>query len=406
MADPGAATRGLARSRARTASGSRQDRQPPGILMLISHFSPAVGGTENQAFYLAGGLAGAGHRVTVLTLARPGAPARETLDGVMIERALRGLGHGVVFAVTYGASLLRHLRRLRASHAILHAHHLYLEAMAAALVGLRAGLPTVAKVACGGLYGDFARLHRTGLAGGQPLLRRLSRVVAISEEINGELLAHGFAPNRIAHIPNGVDVRRFAPAQDPDLARRQVGLGSETVLFLGRLDSQKGLETALTAWARVAAKRPSAQLVFAGDGPARNALETQARGAGFGEQVRFLGTRSDPGRLLQASQLFLLPSKSEGISNALLEAMATGVACVASRVGGNCEVLEHGVSGLLVPPGDAAALADAVVTLLEDEALRKRLGTAARIATIERYGVDRMVRRYVHLYTELAGEPV
>ncbi|MEI8192190.1 MAG: glycosyltransferase family 4 protein, partial [candidate division NC10 bacterium] len=254
----------------------------PGILMVISHFPPAVGGTEWQAHRLAASLARKGHRVTVLTLARPGTPAREMMDGVTVERALLGRGRGIVYAASYGLSLLRHLRRLRSEHAILHAHHLHLEAMAAAWVGVRAGLPAIAKVACGGSGGDFARLRRTRTSVGLPLLRHLRRVVAISAETEGELRAHGFEANRIVRIPNGVDLDRFAPAADVAVARAQVDFGPETLLFLGRLDPQKGLDVALTAWARVVVLRPSAQQVLAGDGLARPALEAQVEALGMG----------------------------------------------------------------------------------------------------------------------------
>ena len=375
----------------------------PGILMVISHYPPVVGGTERQAHRLAAGLARKGHQVTVLTLARPGTPAREMMDGVMVERALLGRGRGIVYAASYGLSLLRHLRRLRSEHAILHAHHLHLEAMAAAWVGVRAGLPAIAKMAGGGSGGDFARLGRTRASVGLPLLRHLRRVVAISAETKGELRAHGFEANRIVRIPNGVDLERFAPAADAAVARAQVDFGPETLLFLGRLDPLKGLDVALTAWARVVVLRPSAQLVLAGDGLARPALEAQVEALGVGASVRFLGTRPDPEALLRAAQGFLLPSRSEGMSNALLEAMASGLACVASRIGGNSELLEHKVTGLLTPAGDVAALAEAMLALLEDVNLRSRLGSAARAAAVERYGMDRVVQRYEDLYASLIG---
>jgi glycosyltransferase involved in cell wall biosynthesis len=235
------------------------------------------------------------------------------------------------------------------------------------------------------------------------LLRRLHRVVAISAETEAELVAHGFVADRIVRIPNGVDSNRFAPAPDPERARVQAGLDRETVLFLGRLDGQKGLDTALAAWTRVTARRPTARLAIAGDGPLRPALEARAGELGVGETVRFLGLRPDSERLLQASQVFVLPSRSEGMSNSLLEAMATGVGCVATRVGGNSELLEHGVSGLLIPPGDAVALAEAVLAILEDAALEKRLGMAARATVMERYRMDRVVQQYADLYSAVMG---
>ncbi len=403
MREPAVAASDLARPQAGIVGAPRGNVKRPGVLMLISHFPPAVGGTERQAYELAAGLAGAGHRVTVLTLARPGAPAREVRDGIAIERALTARGRGALYAATYGLSLLRHARRFRAGHAVLHAHHLYLEAMAAAYRSLQSGLPAIAKVACGGPDGDFARLKQTRLTSALPLLRRLNRVVAISSETQAELLAHNFAADRIARIPNGVDPIRFAPAPDPEAARQQVNFAPDTVLFLGRLDPQKGLDVALHAWAHVAARRPAAGLLLAGDGPARPALEARAQELGVAGRVRFLGARPDPERLLQASRIFVLPSRSEGMSNALLEAMATGLPCVASRIGGNTDLVEHGITGLLTPPEDAASLADALCVLLEDDDLCHRLGTAARAAVVERYGMDRVVRQYMELYATLTG---
>jgi glycosyltransferase involved in cell wall biosynthesis len=374
----------------------------PGVLMVISHFPPTIGGTEGQARALAEGLAALGHPVTILTAARPGVPVRESREGVTVERTLTSRGRGPLFALTYTFSLLREMRRLRAGHAILHAHHLYLEAAAAAWVGRRTGLLAIAKMACGGSDGDFARLRRTRLGWLLPLFRRLQRVVAISTETEAELVAHGFSADRIARIPNGVDPIRFAPASDAAI-RAETGVGEESVLFLGRLDAQKGLDVLLRAWDHVVVRRPAARLLLAGAGPARDALEAYTRKVGLGKSVHFLGARPDPEALLQASEIFVLPSRSEGMSNALLEAMATGLPCVASRIGGNTDLIEHGVSGLLTPPGDVVTLAEALCALLEDPALRERLGKAARAFILERYAMDRVIRQYTELYARLTG---
>jgi len=325
------------------------------------------------------------------------------LDGVRVERRLTARGHGPVYAATYGLSLLRNLRRLRPGVAVLHAQHLYLEAMAAAWVGCRVGLPTLAKVAGGGSGGDCARLRRTGLRVGLPLLRRLRCVVATTAEIETQLLANGFAPTRIARIPNGVDPIRFATAPDPAAARVQVGLPAETVLYLGRLDPGKGLDVALAAWQRVSARRPRARLVLAGDGPGRHALETQVAALHLEDSVRFLGVRPDPEVLLRGAQVFVLPSRSEGMSNALLEAMATGLACVATRIGGNCDLVQEGATGLLTAVDDAEGLAVALGRLLDDGALRQQLGAGARAAVLQTCTMDKVVERYARLYADLTG---
>ncbi|HSD51519.1 MAG TPA: glycosyltransferase family 4 protein, partial [Candidatus Methylomirabilis sp.] len=203
MDEPTVVLPDLDRQPRHTLSSGHRNRRRPGILMLIAHFPPAIGGTETQAHTLATGIARLGHRVTVLTLARTGDPAREMLDGVAVERALAGVGRGVLYAATYGISLLRHLRRIRTGHGVLHAYHLYLEAMAAVWLGRRFDLPAIARIACGGIDGDFSRLRRTGLIWGLPLLRRLHRVVAISAETEAELEAHGFGADRVVRIPNG-----------------------------------------------------------------------------------------------------------------------------------------------------------------------------------------------------------
>jgi glycosyltransferase involved in cell wall biosynthesis len=378
-------------------------RDLPGVLMAISHFAPTIGGTEGQARALAAGLVRLGHRVTVLTQARPDAPPVEVVDGIAVERRLTGRGRGAVFGLTYVASLLRHLRRLAPGHEVLHAHHLYLEALAAAWIGRRLGLAAIAKPACAGADGDLARLRRTRVACALPLLRGLDRVVAISRQVREELLADRFDPARIVEIPNGVDTRRFAPPPDATQAAAELPAAPETVVFLGRLEAQKGTEAMLSAWARVLSRRPSAELLIAGDGPLRDSLERRVRDLGIGDRVRFLGVCGAPDRLLQASRAFLLPSRAEGLSNALLEAMATGLPCVASRIGGNTDLIEDGRTGLLVPPEDVEALADALLAILQDPERGRRLGRAARAAVVERFGMEAVLQRYAALYRSLAG---
>lgn len=376
-------------------------RDLPAALMLVSHFAPAVGGTEGQARALAAGLVRLGHRVTVLTLARSDAPSAEVVDGIRVERRLTGHGRGAVFGLTYGASLLTNLRRLLPGHGVLHAHHLYLEALAAAWAGRRHGRAVLAKAACAGVDGDLSRLRRTRLGWTLPVLRGVDRVVAVSRQVREELIGHGFSPARIADIPNGVDTERFSPPADPARATGGFGVGAEGVGYLGRLDVQKGVETMLAAWARVVRRRPAAELLVAGDGPLRDALAGQARVLGIAAQVRWLGPCAAPERFLQACRLFLLPSRAEGLSNALLEAMATGLPCVASRIGGNTDLIEDGRTGLLVPPGDAGALADGVLAILEDPERGRRVGAAARAVAVERFGMASVVRRYAELYRSL-----
>jgi sugar transferase (PEP-CTERM/EpsH1 system associated) len=199
--------------------------------------------------------------------------------------------------------------------------------------------------------------------------------------------------SKILVIPNGVDTARFRPPAAPRTAACAV--------TVARLDPVKDIPGLLEAVAIVRRRRPDFRLAVVGEGPDRPRIEEARRRLGLVEAVSLLGSRSDvPERLAEAS-VFLLGSVSEGISMTLLEAMAAGLPIVATDVGGNGEVVAHGETGVLVPPRDPSALADAVTGLLADPARLAAMGTAGRRRAEERFSVEAMVRRYERLYSEL-----
>jgi glycosyltransferase involved in cell wall biosynthesis len=216
------------------------------------------------------------------------------------------------------------------------------------------------------------------------LLRRARRIVAHSEAIRAAVLRdRRVPPARVAVVRPGVDPERFA-AEDPAAARAalrgELGLPAAARLVgsVARLDPVKGLDRLLAAGAAVAAARPDVHLVLAGDGPDGARLRALASGPALAGRVHFLGLRRDVPRVLAALDVFALPSLAEGYGLAALEALAAGAAVVASRAGGVPEVVADGRTGLLVEPGDAAGLAAALGRLLDDAALRARLGAAGR----------------------------
>jgi glycosyltransferase involved in cell wall biosynthesis len=179
-------------------------------------------------------------------------------------------------------------------------------------------------------------------------------------------------------------------------ALRGVRAGEErpVVVTLARLAPQKGIGVLL----RAAAELPNVSFIVAGEGPERHALESQARSLGVSDRVAFSGFQSDPAALLASADLFVLPSFEEGLPLALLEAMAVGTPVVATAIGGTDEVVTHGEHGLLVPPGDAAALASAIGALLRDPARAARLAVAARTRVRESFSMERMVHDVVSVY--------
>ena len=164
---------------------------------------------------------------------------------------------------------------------------------------------------------------------------------------------------------------------------------------------KRGNEQLLEAAALVRQAIPSATLVVVGDGPLRPALEARAQELGLNGSVRFLGAVPQAARLIPHFDVFVLSSVWEGMSNSLLEAMAAGRPVVATRVGGNPEVVVDGETGLLVPPRDARALADATVRLLRDRELARRFGDAGRRRVESQFTLERMVHRMEDLYDDL-----
>jgi glycosyltransferase involved in cell wall biosynthesis len=214
--------------------------------------------------------------------------------------------------------------------------------------------------------------------------------------------AEGCRLDKIVVIPNGVDLTRFRGTHSPtpgppaEFPRSGPILGS-----VARLAPKKGQATLIEAAALVLRRRPDATFVLVGGGPQRAELRAHADRLGLDGRLRFLGPVEDPVPLLSRMDIFVLPSHMEGMSNALLEAMAAGRPVVATDVGGNAEVVRDGVTGLLVPPRDAGRLAEALLALLDDPARAGAMGAAGRVRVEAHFSAGVMVRHLEDLYRKL-----
>jgi glycosyltransferase involved in cell wall biosynthesis len=225
--------------------------------------------------------------------------------------------------------------------------------------------------------------------------------------VNAESLRpRGRAGARTEVVPSGVDSERFrARAGERAVAKTRLGLAADqpVVGTVGRLEPRKGTATLLEALAHIHADgHRDVVAVVAGDGPLRAELETLARRLGIAQHVRLLGDRADVRAVLAALDVFVLPSRTEGMSNALLEAMAMECGIVATAVGGTPEVMAGDTTGILVPAADPVALARATVRLLDVPEERARLGAAARRRVEERFDARAMVRRLEAVYAAVA----
>ena len=231
--------------------------------------------------------------------------------------------------------------------------------------------------------------------------RLATHVTAVSENVAETVVALGVARRRITVIPNGVDVERFAGGDRaaPALARRA---GVPMIGSVGCLAPRKDQRTLLEALAVLAGRGLAFEAVLVGDGPERSALERRAEELGIAGRVRFLGERPDVEHLLPAMDVFVLSSREEGIPNALLEAMASGVPCVAPGVGDVPELVDD--TGVVVRADDPEALAAGWETLAAMTAQERRaLGDRARARAADRYGLDRATSAFEALYEAAAG---
>lgn len=374
-----------------------------GVVMLVNEFAPISGGAEKQAERLAGYFASNGMPIWVITRHFPGLAFAESINGFNVIRPVTW-GPGKFKTISFVLGALWHLLRLRRRYAILHAHMLFGPAFAAAFAGRLLGKRVIVKLGSSGPDGEIRVSQRT-LRGRLrlALLRRWADViVALDDDMKAEALSVGFLNERVYRMVNGIDVSSFAPLMSGEDAKAALGKNKKTlVLFVGRLVPQKSLPILLNALQKAVKTCPDLHLILVGNGAEHNSLQTLAAELGIREFVTFAGNQSNVGLYLNAADIFVLPSETEGMSNALMEGMSAGLPCLATPVGATPNMLGHGKYGMLVPVGDVTAWANALIKLARDPALRAELGTAARQHILAEYDFSVIGARYASLYQDL-----
>jgi glycosyltransferase involved in cell wall biosynthesis len=362
------------------------------VLQLSSSSGP--GGAEAVVASLASGLDRARYR-SVVCLFR---------DGWLRDRCER-LGvetHVVPMRGMLDLGWLRRFTRLLRDRrvAVIHAHEFGANTYGT-LAGRLAGVPAVATVHGRSYYADCRRRRLA-----YRVVSCAAAMVAVSEDVKRFVVeATGVPAGRVRVVLNGVAAATPVPEETRARLRAELGIrdGERVVTVVGSLYPVKGHRYLLEAVPRVLESFPSTVFLIAGRGGCEGDLREQARGLGIETRVRFLGLRGDVPVLLAASDVFVLPSLSEGLSIAILEAMAAGRPVVATRVGGNPELVLHGQTGVLVPPADPPALASAMVGVLTDPEASRRLGEEGRRLVTDRFGIDAMVKQYEAIYDAALG---
>ncbi len=239
------------------------------------------------------------------------------------------------------------------------------------------------------------------------LARRADAVVAVSHHAAAALIErYHVPPHKLRVIPNGVDTLQFRPAggcREIESIRRRLDLpvSAPLAVCVANLQPVKGHDVLLTAWRQVCMVHPTIQLLLVGDGPERERLEDLSATLRLRDHVRFVGRRGDVADWLRAADLFVLPSRYEGCSNAVLEAMASGLPVIAGHVGGNAELVSPQHTGWLIEPDSPQRLAGTLVDVFMDQGARHRVGAAAREAVSRHFSMEVCLRRHAELYCRL-----
>lgn len=367
-----------------------------GVAMLIQRYYPHIGGAERQLAALAPLLDKLNVELSIITRRDPGLARFEYVDHVPVHR-LPVRGPKPIASLMYTLTALRLLRQLRPD--VIHAHELLSPATTAVAAKRWFGTPIVAKVLRGGTLGDLTKLKHKPFGARRitSLRRHMDAFITISGEIDAELETFGIDVSRRICIPNGVDTDRFVPVNrsEKQILRQLLRLppDSPLVLFMGRLAAEKRVDNLLGIWPRIRHVHPHAELVIIGTGEEESKLKAMAVPG-----VIFMGAIDDITPYLQTADVFVLPSATEGLSNAMLEALAAGLAVVATQVGGASDIITDGINGRLIPPDDRSCLQEALSMLLGDATLRGTFGSRGRAVMQRHYALPVTAQRLRDLY--------
>lgn len=380
-------------------TSSDSERQSCGLrvkIMSLGVYPTVTGGAEIHTYYQARRLVERGHGVTVLVESKKGVPRQGRIDGfTMISLGLPLPAIGLVSVILDG--LVRLLSRKNETD-VLHVQYCIYYSLSAYLFNILTSKPYV--VSCRGSDVIWVRKNPFWKLVQRRVLKRAAFVTAVSDEIRRILeLDYGIPREKIGIVPNGIDetefqeVRVLRPKSDHD-----------SVAFLGSLRPVKDPLTALRAFRLAHIAFPQFKLEIVGDGPLRTQLEKYVKDNNLVESVTITGSVNHKKALaaLAKADFFLMSSVSEGFPNALLEAMSLGKTVIATAVGGVNDLVENGRSGLLVPAKSPEKLSEALVRVLADRELARRMGEAAQ-ETSRDYTWDAVINRYLSIYDCILG---
>jgi glycosyltransferase involved in cell wall biosynthesis len=354
------------------------------------------GGTEHQFVELVTRLDREKYDLTVACLSRDGQFYGQICDAGLrvVEFPLRGAS---IQTVQSGSEWMRFVRREKFD--LVHTFDFYTNVFAVPLTRLAGGpLVLTSRRDVGDTWSTLRRWMLLGV------FHWSDHIVANSEAARASLANGESSPAlRVSVVRNGVDLKLFSPNGHGTRKRHELGLSSDALVVgtISNLRTEKGHRTLVEAIPEIIQKIPQARFLIIGTGPLEEELKLLVQEKGLATYVAFLGRRADTAELLGAMDLMVLPSLSESLPNVVLEAMSAGCPVIATDVGGCGELIQHGVNGVLLPPGQPSALSAAVIRLLQDPRLRLQFGRAARARAEKDFDINLSVKRLEDVYERM-----
>ena len=368
------------------------------ILFVVDGYYPSLGGAEMQVDLLTKALHAQGHTIKILAPhMEKDRPLFEVIDGVRIERIpyprIKIIG-ALILVFRVGLRLLRDRKKIDAIH-------IHMVRNLAATIGLLNPLlkaKVVAKISGawefnGGVLDPKLASRPFNIIMNR-LIKRIDYFQAISKFTVEQLKVAGYSTDKIKLIPNAIDTDRFF------VDRSKQPSECINVVYTGRLEYVKGVDILLEAWAKVLSKvdKQQVKLLIAGAGNEQSKLDEIVKKYGMKDSVSFLGVISDIPNLLSKAHIYTQPSRQEGLSNSVLEAMATGLPIVATKVSGNEDIICDGDNGFLVEPENSSELADAILQLINNEEQRIQLGKRSNEIVLRGYQLPVILKQLTQTY--------
>lgn len=378
--------------------------KPLRVAMIIQNFFPVIGGAEKQAQQLSEGLVKRGVVVDVLTRFHPSSPSKETIRGVAIHRLVTtgtGILNALSFVISSTVYLLTHWSRFD----VLHVHLASSHALVPAVLGHVFGKKVVIKLSGGVEIGELALSRKSGA--GRMKLNVLAwakpSFVVVNQEQRKELQLSSLAGCPVTYIPNGVDLVRYQPptVNEKEALRKKLGWEGLVFLFVGRFAEDKLrldiFNRLLDAWAPLSKNSQQIYFYLVGEGPLEKEFDRAISRRDLEGSVEIIGSRDQVANLYKAADVFVLPSITEGLSNALLEAMACGLPVVGSRVSGIVDIIKEGAEGFLFDPLIVEEITVALEKILKKGRDLDEMGRSSREKATA-YSMESTLDKTIQLY--------